>query len=297
MNALPRTTLEAESLDSGGSAVRPIDQTTVLVTGATDGLGRGVASELARRGATVLVHGRSAERGERLVDELKRVTGNDRIELYLADFADLGQVAELADRVTRQHDRLEALVNNAGIGSGRPDGRERQDSVDGYELRFAVNYLAGYALTERLLPLLRRSAPARIVNVASLGQQEIDFDDVMLTRGYDGWRAYRQSKLAQVMYTFDLAERLPAAEVAVNGLHPATFMPTKIVTEEQDYTVDALESGIANVVRLLVDPDLADVTGRFFDRDAESRANRQAYDPAARQRLRELSNALVSAVS
>ena len=277
--------------------MRPIDQTTVLVTGATDGLGRGVASELARRGATVLVHGRSADRGERLVDELKRATGNDRIQLYLADLADLGQVARLADQVTEQHDRLDALVNNAGIGSGLPDGRERQESADGYELRFAVNYLAGYALTERLLPLLRRSAPARIVNVASLGQQEIDFDDVMLTRGYDGWRAYRQSKLAQVMYTVDLAERLPAAEVTVNSLHPATFMPTKIVTEEQDYTVDALEYGIANVVRLLVDPDLADVTGSFYDRDAEAKADPQAYDPAARRRLRELSRALVTAAS
>ena len=277
--------------------MRPIDQTTVLVTGATDGLGRGVASELARRGATMLVHGRSAERGERLVDTLKQTTGNDRIQLYVADLADLGQVARLADQVTEQQDRLEALVNNAGIGSGLPEGRERQESAEGYELRFAVNYLAGYALTERLLPLLRRSAPARIINVASLGQQKIDFDDVMLTHGYDGWRAYRQSKLAQVMYTIDLAERLPAAEVTVNSLHPATFMPTKIVTEGQDYTVDALEYGIANVVRLLVDPDLADVTGSFYDRDAEAKADPQAYDPAARQRLRELSKALVAAAS
>ena len=277
--------------------VRPIDQTTVLVTGATDGLGRGVASELARRGASVLVHGRSAERGKQLVDELRRTTGNDRIELYLADLADLGQVADLADRVTGEHDRLDALVNNAGIGSGLPDSREREESADGYELRFAVNYLAGYALTERLLPLLRRSAPARIVNVASLGQQAIEFDDVMLMQGYDGWRAYRQSKLAQVMYTVDLAERLPAAEVTANSLHPATFMPTKIVTEEQDYTVDALEFGIANVVRLVVDPDLADVTGRFFDRDAEAKADSQAYDPAARQRLRDVSRALLAAAS
>jgi NAD(P)-dependent dehydrogenase (short-subunit alcohol dehydrogenase family) len=277
--------------------VRPIDQTTVLVTGATDGLGRGVASELAGRGATVLVHGRSAERGKQLVDELRRTTGNDRIELYLADLADLGQVADLADRVTGEHDRLDALVNNAGIGSGLPNSREREESADGYELRFAVNYLAGYALTERLLPLLRRSAPARIVNVASLGQQAIEFDDVMLMQGYDGWRAYRQSKLAQVMYTVDLAERLPAAEVTANSLHPATFMPTKIVTEEQDYTVDALEFGIANVIRLVVDPDLADVTGRFFDRDAEAKADSQAYDPAARQRLRDISRALLAAAS
>jgi NAD(P)-dependent dehydrogenase (short-subunit alcohol dehydrogenase family) len=273
--------------------VRPIDQTTVLVTGATDGLGRGVAGELASRGATVLVHGRSAERGERVVDDLRRATGNDRIQLYLADLADLRQVADFADEVGRRHDRLDALVNNAGIGSGLPDSRGRQESVDGIELRFAVNYLAGYLLTERLLPLLRRSAPARIVNVASLGQQAIDFDDVMLTRGYDGWRAYRQSKLAQVLYTVDLAERLPAGEVTVNSLHPATFMPTKIVTGENQ-PIDTLESGVANVVRLVVEPDLADVSGSFFDRDAESKADPQAYDPADRQRLRELSERLVA---
>ncbi len=268
--------------------MRRIDQTTVLVTGATDGLGRGVAGELA-----VLVHGRSAERGEQVVDDLMRATGNDRIQLYLADFADLRQVADLADEIGRRHDRLDALVNNAGIGSGLPDSRGRQESVDGIELRFAVNHLAGYLLTERLLPLLRGSAPARIVNVASLGQQEIDFGDVMLTRGYDGWRAYRQSKLAQVLYTVDLAERLPADEVTVNSLHPATFMPTKIVTGENQ-PIETLESGVANVVRLVVDPDLAGVTGSFFDRDAESKADPQAYDPADRQRLRELGERLVA---
>ena len=273
--------------------MRPIDQTTVLVTGATDGLGRGVAGELAGRGATLLVHGRSLERGERLVDELRRATGNDRIHLYIADLADLRQVDRLADELIRDHERLHVVVNNAGIGSGLPDGRERQESVDGVELRFAVNYLAGYLLTERLLPLLRRSAPARIVNVASVGQQEIDFDDVMLTRGYDGWRAYRQSKLAQVLYTVDLAERLPADEITINSLHPATFMPTKIVTGENQ-PIDTLESGVANVIRLVVSPDLADVTGSFFDREAESKAHPQAYNPADRQRLRELSDRLVA---
>jgi NAD(P)-dependent dehydrogenase (short-subunit alcohol dehydrogenase family) len=274
--------------------LRPTEHTTVLVTGATDGLGRSVARELARRGATVLVHGRSAVRGERVVDELKRETGNERIQLYLADFANLSQVGRLADELVRDHAELHVLVNNAGIGAGLPDGRERQESVDDHELRFAVNYLAGYLLTERLLPLLSRSAPARIVNVASLGQQAIDFDDVMLTRGYDGWRAYQQSKLAQILYTVDLAERLPADEVAVNSLHPGTFMPTKIVTTELDHTVDTLETGTRNVVRLAVDPIPDCVNGAFFDLDAKAKADPQAYDPAARQRLRELSERLVS---
>jgi NAD(P)-dependent dehydrogenase (short-subunit alcohol dehydrogenase family) len=274
--------------------VRPIDQTTVLITGATDGLGRSVAHDLAGRGATVLVHGRSATRGERVVDELTRVTGNDRVRLYLADLANLTQVETLAADVARDHAELHVLINNAGIGAGLPDGRERQESVDGYELRFAVNYLAGFLLTERLLPLLRQSAPARVVNVASLGQQAIDFTDVMLTRDYDGWRAYQQSKLAQVSYTIDLAERVPVDEVAVNSLHPGTFMPTKIVTSEMDSTVDTLETGTRNVVRLAVDPMPDGVNGAFFDRGAEAKVDPQAYDATARQQLRELSERLVA---
>ena len=146
----------------------------------------------------------------------------------LADLADLDQVRTLAEDVRQVTGRLDVLVCNAGIGR-QAAGRERAVSADGYELRFAVNYLAGFLLTLELLPLLRRSAPARIVNVASLGQHAIDFDDIMITRGYSGSRAYGQSKLAQIMSGFALAGRLPAAEITVNSLHPATYMPTKMV--------------------------------------------------------------------
>src|SRR5688572_32581729 len=118
-----------------------LDRTTALVTGSTDGLGRSVATELARRGATVLVHGRDRARGERTVAEIRHATGSDRIGLHIADLAELSQVARLADEVGRDHDRISVLINNAGIGTGLPDGRERQESRDGYELRFAVNHL------------------------------------------------------------------------------------------------------------------------------------------------------------
>jgi NAD(P)-dependent dehydrogenase (short-subunit alcohol dehydrogenase family) len=269
--------------------------TTVLVTGSTDGLGRSVATELARRGADVLVHGRSPERGERAVAEIRAETGNDRVVLHRADLADLHQVSALADTIEQGTPKLDVLINNAGIGSGLPDGREREESRDGYELRFAVNYLAGFLLTQRLLPLLRRSGPARIVNVASLGQHPIDFDDPMLTRGYSGSRAYGQSKLAQIMYTIELAERIPADEVTVNSLHPGTYMPTKIVLEEIGRSVDTLESGTTATVRLAVDPELAGVTGRFFDRERETAASPQAYDTEARRALWDLSERLVGA--
>jgi len=269
--------------------------TTVLVTGSTDGLGRSVAAELARQGAAVLVHGRSRERGERAVAEIRAETGNDRVALHLADLADLRQVSALADEIEQAHQELHVLINNAGIGSGLPEGRRRQESREGYELRFAVNYLAGFLLTQRLLPLLRDSAPARIVNVASLGQSPIDFDDPMLTRHYSGARAYGQSKLAQIMYTVELAERVPTDEVTVNSLHPGTYMPTKIVLEEIGRSADSLETGTAATVRLATDAELEGVSGRFFDREQETAANPQAYDPEARRALWALSERLIQA--
>jgi NAD(P)-dependent dehydrogenase (short-subunit alcohol dehydrogenase family) len=272
--------------------MRPIEDTVILITGATDGLGRGVAERLAGEGATMLLHGRDPQRLAATADAIREATGNERLSTHRADLASLDEVRALADDVERSSDRLHVLINNAGIGSGRPDGTTRQESRDGHELRFAVNYLAGFLLTERLLPLLRRSAPARIVNVASLGQAPIDFDDVMLRDGYSGTRAYSQSKLSQIKHGFDLADRLDPSEVTVNSLHPSTYMPTKMVLEERGSSVDSLEAGVDATVRLAIAPDLEGVTGRFFDRQTESGAHPQAYDPEARRRLRELSRQL-----
>jgi NAD(P)-dependent dehydrogenase (short-subunit alcohol dehydrogenase family) len=180
------------------------------------------------------------------------------------------------------------------MGSGYPDSRERQESADGIELRFAVNYLAGYVLTERLLPLLQRSAPARIVMVASRGQAALDFDDPMLERSlYEGRRAYAQSKLAQITYAVDLAGRLgPDSEVTINALHPSTYMPTKIVLEQHGESIDSLERGLEATLRLAFAPELDGVSGRYFDREDEVRANDAAYDPLVQRQLRELSERL-----
>ncbi len=150
------------------------------------------------------------------------------------------------------------MISNAGIGGGRPDKPTRQQSRDGFELRFAVNYLAGFLLTLRLLELLRRSAPARVVNVSSLGQMPLDFDDVMLEHDYDGTRAYCQSKLAQVTSANFLAARIPADQVSFNSLHPATHMPTKIV-EHRDPGDDSLETGIEAVLQLATGEELEGV--------------------------------------
>jgi NAD(P)-dependent dehydrogenase (short-subunit alcohol dehydrogenase family) len=271
--------------------MRPVDQQTILVTGATDGLGRALARELASLGATVLLHGRDQKRLEEARREIGQATGSDRLRAYRADLSSLDEVRRLAREVTGEQQRLDVLVNNAGIAGEGP----RELSADGYELRFAVNYLAPFLLTHLLLPLLRRSAPARVVNVSSVGQVPIDFDDVMLERRYDGLRAYRQSKLAQVLFTFELAERLRAdgeRGVTVNALHPATLMDTKMAIGTFGYAMSTVQDGVEATLRLAVAPELEGVSGRYFDRLREGRADPQAYDPAARRRLWDLSATL-----
>jgi NAD(P)-dependent dehydrogenase (short-subunit alcohol dehydrogenase family) len=273
--------------------MRPLAEQKILITGATDGLGRGVATELARAGATLLLHGRDEARGAATLQEIRERTGNDALSYYNADFESLAQVRALADRILAEHEQLHTLVNNAGIGSTLPGGGERMVSADGYELRFAVNYLAAFLLTQQLVPLLFKSAPGRIVNVSSLGQMPIDFDDVMLEHRYSGVRAYCQSKLADVMLTFDLADELPRRAVTVNCLHPASFMPTKIVLAARGSASSTLEEGVDATMRLIADPELDGVTGRYFTAGHGSRANPQAYDEDARRQLRELSERLV----
>jgi NAD(P)-dependent dehydrogenase (short-subunit alcohol dehydrogenase family) len=254
----------------------------VLITGATDGLGRALAERLTAEGHTVLAHGRDAER-------LRDVPA---ARTYRADFGSLADVEALAERVLAAEPRLDVLVNNAGVGFTVPGGRGRSLSADGLELRFAVNYLAGYALTRHLAERLVESAPARVVNVSSGGQVPIDFDDPMLTRGYHGVRAYGQSKLAQILFTFDLAEELADRGVTATALHPGTYLPTKLVTGEGIEPLTALEDGVTAVARLAVDPALEGVTGAFFNGTTEARADPQAYDGDARRGLRELSREL-----
>jgi NAD(P)-dependent dehydrogenase (short-subunit alcohol dehydrogenase family) len=273
--------------------MRPAAEQVILVTGATDGLGRAVAGELAKGGATLLIHGRDDARLADAADGIRAESGNEKLGAYRADFSSLQEVGDLAERLERDQDRIDVLINNAGIGSTLPGGGRRMESRDGHELRFAVNYLAHFLLTRRLASLIRASAPARIVNVSSAGQTAIDFDDVMLERAYDGTRAYCQSKLAQVMFTFDLATELRDAGVTVNCLHPASYMPTKIVMAARGSAVSTLEEGLDATMRLAAEAELDGVTGRYFDGQTEARAHPQAYDPDSRRRLRELSERLV----
>jgi len=257
-----------------------------LVTGATDGVGRVVATRLGESGWHVLAHGRDRERGAAVVEEIAAKGGT--AEFLRADLASLAEVRMLADAVRAKTDRLQLLINNAGIGTG---GRSstREESADGHELRFSVNYLAGFLLTRLLLPLLKAGAPARIVNVASAGQQAIDFADLMLIRGYSGGRAYCQSKLAQILFTIDLAAELKGSGVTANALHPATYMDTTMVRRAGLTPMSSVAEGAEAILNLAVAPGTAEVSGRYFNGLREARADAQAYDAAARETLRRVS--------
>ena len=247
--------------------------TTVLVTGATDGLGRVVAGDLARRGMHVLVHGRSAERAQAVAEEIGAAG------VHLADFSSLEQVRALAEELPH----LDVLVNNAGLIS-----EQRLLTEDGLELTFQVNHLAPFLLTTRLL---ERDPPRRVVHVASAGQERPDFGDLMLVRGYDEWRAYRQSKLAQIMFSFESARRFPDVESV--ALHPATFMDTKMVRARVGRPASTVQEGADATVRLAAEADL-DVQGRYFNGLQEARADAMAYDADARKRLWDVSEQLVA---
>lgn len=221
------------------------------------------------------------------MDEIRTI-GQPAAVFYQADLSSLAGARQLAEAVRRDHVRLDVFVSNAGLGS-RSQGPERRTSADGHELRFAVNYLAGFLLAYELLPLLKAAAPSRVVNVASLGQHPIDFDDVMITRNYSGSRAYAQSKLAQIMFTVDLAEELRGTGVSVNALHPATYMNTTMVREGGIAPVSTVEQGGEAILHLVSGDDVAGKSGLFFNGLHEAKAIPQAYDAQARRRLRELS--------
>ena len=253
----------------------------VMITGSTDGLGREVALRVAALGAHVIVHGRNQERGRAVVAEIEK-DGTGSARFYAADLASLEEVRTLAGAVLRDYDRIDVLVNNAGVLL-----RDRQVSRDGHELHFAVNYLSGFLLTRTLLPAIVAGAPSRIVNVASGAQSPIDFDDVMLERPGRGGQGYGQSKLAQVLFTIDLAEELRDRNVIVTALHPATMMDTSMVRQAGLKARSSVAEGADAVMRQITGRDVQ--SGQYYDGLQPARAHAQAYDAPARERLRRLS--------
>lgn len=246
---------------------------TILVTGSTDGIGRATARELAERGCAVVVHGRNERRATVAARELADATGNRRVTAVAGDFASLAGVRALAAQVRDACPRLDVLINNAGLAV-----RRRRTSKDGYESTFAVNHLAPFLLTNLLLDRLRASAPARIVNVSSgvHTSGRIDFDDLQMERGFDGWQAYCNSKFANALFTCELAHRLDAAEVTANFLHPGVI-DTKLLHVNFGGG-SPVADGARTPLHLALAPDVADVTGAYFVNRRQTRASSAAGD-------------------
>lgn len=282
------TTNQAVAQDS--TITQSMAGKTVLITGSTDGLGREVAIRLGKLGAHVLVHGRNATRAAEVVEAIKGNGGS--AEFYQADLGSLENVRELATTVLQDHSRIDMLINNAGIGSGFAEGK-RQVSTDGHEMIFQVNYLSHYLLTELLLPTLKASAPARIINVASGAQRPVDFEDVMMAGNFDSRAAYGQSKLAQILHTFHLSPMLEGTGVTFNTLHPASLMNTTMVALMDREPRTTVDEGATALMQLAVSPELEGRTGLYFRGLVEETANDQAYDAKAREQLDALSRKLV----
>ena len=264
--------------------MKDIKDQIILVTGSTDGIGKLTALQLAQKEAHVLVHGRNAEKVNKAVEEIKGISGSKKIEGLTADFSSLSEVRKFAEELKKDYKQIDVLVNNAGVGFA--DGRY---SKDGYELRFAVNYLTPFLLTNLLLPEIKKAAPSRIVNVSSAGQSPLNFDDIMLEKNFNSTQAYCQSKLALIMFTIDLAEKLKDENITVNSLHPGTYLNTNMVRRSNISPWGEPESGAEAEIYLATSPGLNNVTGKYFNVKSEARAESQAYDKQARNRLWELS--------
>ncbi len=261
----------------------------IMITGSTGGLGREVALQLAGPGTHIIVHGRSVERGNEVVEELKARGSTARF--VGADLGSLAQVRGLVAQIRREYDRLDLLVNNAGIGRGQ-DGAPREVSADGHELRFQVNYLSHYLLTRELMPLLRAGAPSRVVSVSSGAESggTIPFDDVMYERPpYEGTTAYGRSKLAQIFMTYDFAEEFRDSGVTFAAVNPGGFLDTDMVRERGGTPTQTTEMGGEFVVNAARSQE----NGAYFNEMEVDEANPQASDPAARRQLRELSMRLL----
>lgn len=269
--------------------MRRVEDAVMLVTGSTDGIGKETARRLAEMGATILVHGRSRERGEETVSDLRERTGNEGLSLVVGDLSSLRETRGIAEQVRAEHDRLDVLINNAGVVA-----EERIETEDGYELTFAVNHLAPFLLTNLLLEDLKRAAPSRIITVSSTahGYTKIDFDDPNLERGYSMNRAYARSKLANLLFTYELARRLEGTGVTANALHPGVI-GTKLLDVGFGGGGSPVESGAETSVYLATSPEVEGVTGRYFRTRREADSSPASHDEEAQRKLWEMSERMV----
>jgi NAD(P)-dependent dehydrogenase (short-subunit alcohol dehydrogenase family) len=262
---------------------------TILVTGSTDGIGKQTALELARMGAKVIIHGRDPQRLQTTLEELVKKSGNDHMDTLLADFSSLAQVKQMAGDILAKYSRLDVLVNNAGVFL-----LDRKITTDGLEMNFQVNHLAPFLLTNLLLPLLKKSAPTRIVSVSSALHSKtiLDFENLQGEKSFSGIQAYALSKLGNIYMTLELAEKLAGSGVTVNCLHPGG-VDTKMLRTAMHMTGISVEEGAAPSVYLASSPDVAEVTGKYFYHKEVGRLSEIASDTTARKKFWQMSKALL----
>ncbi len=264
---------------------------TVLITGSTDGIGRQTALDLANMGASVLLHGRDPDRAERILQEIKKETGNDRIEIFIADLASLKQVRKFADEVQQRYDRLDVLINNAGVYE-----TTRKITQDGFEMTFAVNHLAPFLLTWLLLDLLRKNTNSRIINVSSVTHASaIDFENLHGEKHYSGYDAYSLSKLCNILFTYELADRLKHDGIKVNCLHPGVI-GTKLLKAGWGMGGSPVTEGSKTPVYLATAPELDSVTGKYFKNRKQKKSSRISYDAETQKKLWQISEQLTGIV-
>ena len=275
-------------------------QKTVLVTGATNGIGKVTAIELARRGYQVLITSRDAAKGQQMLPELQAQNGKTVPELFVGDLSSMADVRRIAAEVRARHPKLDVLIDNAGGLFDR-----RQLTVDGFEYTFALNHLAYFLLASLLLPSLKAAGNARVVNVSSSANRlaRMRWDDLQYQAGYSGWMAYGQSKLMNVLFTLALARRLQGSGVTSNVLDPGVINTgfgktttglTRVVAWASNLAAISPKQGAQTSLYLATSPAVEGVSGEYFVKQKVARANKVAYDRAAQERLWVLSEDLLS---
>ncbi len=275
---------------------KPMKDNICMVTGATSGVGEVTAQVLAQQGATVIIVGRNPEKGATTVSQIKQQTGTSKVEFILADLSSQQAIHQLVEQFKRRYQRLDVLVNNAGASF-----RKRQNSVDGIEMTFALNHLGYFLLTNLLLDTLKSSAPARIVNVSSGEHKRVklNFDDLQAKQKYSSYRAYKQSKLCNILFTYELTRRLEGTDVTVNAVTPG-LVKTKLGLEDGGFPAimkrlinflagKSPEEGAKAIIYLATSPDVEGVTGKYFVKQEAVPSSNDSYDKDIARRLWQVS--------